>query len=174
MKKILLLMLMTVSAFALCACKQDGNSSTDTKEVENTMNLVSEESVKDFVIEYKTITHDIGTPTERNITELLEKVKPYLNDEWYEMNEKDKRVNFPRTFANASDNAVNLNDVVINELKENPEEEGYELNYTLLLTIGEEDVEKGGEMKIIEGGSKGFTIIYDWEKQITVDGYHFR
>lgn len=165
-------MLLAVSIFVLSACQQ--NEDSNVADDEKMGKEVTKEDVRDFLIEYKSITHDLGSPAEKDVSEVLEAVKPYLNDEWYEMNERDKRVNFPRNYANASGNDVKLNDVVIDNLEENANDEGYEVKYTLLLTVGKEDVEKEGDMKILQGDPKGFVITYDWEKQITVDGYQFR
>ncbi|RHW38192.1 hypothetical protein D1B33_04705 [Lysinibacillus yapensis] len=159
MKKIMHVILMVISVVILSACQKDE---------------VSEEDVKAFVTEYKSITHDIPVPEEAFDFDVLEKVKPYLNDEWFKMNERDKRVYFPRSYVSVSGNAVSLNDVLIDNLEENPDGEGYAVKYTLLLTVGDEEVKKEGDMKIIEGKPKGFIITYDWEKQITVNRYHFR
>ena len=160
MNKKIIMMLSFISILILSACQEKDE--------------VTEAEVKAFVMEYKSITHDIGAQEEQDVAELLEKVKPYLNDEWYEMNVVDKRVNFPRNYANVSGNSVTLNDVLIDSLEENPDGEGYAVQYTLLMTIGEEEVEKEGDMKVVEGEEKDFIITYDWEKQITVDSYHFR
>ena len=60
-------------------------------------------------------------------------------------------------------------------LEKNNKGEGYKVKYTLLLSIGEhEGVEKNGDMIIIEGGDKGFTIAYDWETMIIIDKFQFR
>ena len=164
-------MLIAVSIFVLSACQQ--NEASDVAGDEKTGREFTKEDVKAFLMEYKSITHDLGSPAEKDVSEVLEAVKPYLNDEWYRINERDKRVNFPRNYANASGNDLKLNDVVINSLEENADE-GYEVKYTLLLTVGKKDVEKEGDMKILQGDLKDFIITYDWEKQITVGGYQFR
>lgn len=160
MKKIMWFLLLVLSVVTLSACQNDEDNVT--------------EEVKEFVMEYKSLTHNVDSQVEKDISEVLEAVKPYLSDEWYEMNEKDKRVNFPESYAHVSGNDIILNDVVINELKENEDGEGYAVEYTLLLTVGFEKVEKQGEMKIIKGDGKGFIITYDWEKEISVDGYRFK
>ncbi len=160
MKRLILLMLTAISILSLSACQENEK--------------VNEEDVKAFLKEYKSITHNADG--EKDILITLEEVKPYLNDEWYKLNERDRRVNFPNTYAHASTNKVQLNDVRIESLDENTDEEGYKVKYTLLLTIGEnnEEVDKGGNMVIIKGGPKGFTITYDWESLIIFDKFQFR
>ncbi len=158
MKKIMWFLLLVLSIVTLSACQKGEDNVT--------------EEVKEFVLEYKSFTHNVDSQAEKDVSEVLEAVKPYLSDEWYEMNEKDKRVNFPESYAQISGNDIKLTDVVINELKEN--DEGYAVEYTLLLTVGLEKVEKQGDMKIIKDDEKGFIITYDWEKEISVDGYRFK
>ncbi len=165
MRKILLL-LFSILIFALSACQE-----SDEAEVKKE---VSETEVKDFIMEYKMITHNVPVPEEAYEVNVLEKVKPYLNDDWYERNEKDKRVMFPRTYVSVSGLGMTLNDVTIDRLEDNPDGEGYAIAYTLNLTIGEEVVEKKGDMKIIKGEPNGFVITYDWEKEIIRNGVRFK
>lgn len=148
----------------------DSRSNTQTAGVTG----VKEADVKAFIMEYKSITHNVKVGEKDNAMALTE-VKPYLNDEWYKVNERDKRVNFPFNYAHTSQNDIVLNDVQIKSLEKNDKGEGYKVKYTLLLSIGEhEGVEKNGDMIIIEGGDKGFTITYDWETMIIFDKFHFR
>lgn len=69
---------------------------------------------------------------------------------------------------------MTLNDVTIDRLEDNSDGEGYVVAYTLNLTIGEEVVEKKGDMKIIEDEPNGFVITYDWEKEIIRNGVRFK
>ena len=97
-----------------------------------------------------------------------------MNDEWYERNEKDKRVMYPRTYVSVSGLGMTLNDVTIDRLEDNADGEGYAVAYTLHLTIGEDEVEKPGDMKLIEGGLNEFVITYDWEKELIRKGVRFK
>lgn len=161
MKKWLLLILAVISVFGLGACQQ--------QQVD-----VKEDDVKAFITEYKSITHNVNVGEKDNAI-ILEEVKPYLSDEWYKVNERDRRVNAPFNYAEDSKNNIGLKNVKIESLEKNDEGEGYKVKYTLLLSIGEdkEEVEKPGDMVIIQSGDKGFTIMYDWETRITFDKVPF-
>lgn len=160
MKRWVILILAAISIFGLVACQQNEE--------------VTEDAVKAFVTEYKGVTHNVNVGEKDNAIALKE-VKSYLNDEWYKVSERDKRVNAPFNYAEDSKNNVVLKDVKIESLEKNDEGEGYKVKYILSLSIGEdkEEVEKPGEMIIIQGGDKGFTITYDWETRITIDKIQF-
>ncbi|TKI67814.1 hypothetical protein FC756_12265 [Lysinibacillus mangiferihumi] len=84
MKRITLLVLTAISIFVLSAC-QDNEK-------------VKEEDVLSFLKEYKGITHNVDNSVDVTLTTL----KPYLNDEWYKINERDRRTRSAETSQNAS------------------------------------------------------------------------
>ncbi|AWE06447.1 hypothetical protein DCE79_03185 [Lysinibacillus sp. 2017] len=158
MKKLTLLLLMVISVIGLSACQKDKS--------------VSEDDIKAFLKEYKTIIYTADSQNPTDYSKLLEDVKPYVNEEVYEKHVKNGIFNFPNHFATENQTDVKLNDVKIDTIKE--KDNNFEIAYTMFVTIGKRNVEKTGKMTIFNEEDNKFIVTYDWENPVTVDNKKFK
>ena len=148
---------MILSVVGLSACQKEKS--------------VAEEDVKAFVKEYKAIIYTINSQNPTDNSKLLEDVKPYVKEEVYEKSKKNGVFTFPNHFAAENQIDVKLNDVKIDTMKE--KDNNFEIKYTLLMTIGDNHVEKTGEMTILNKEDDKLIVTYDWEKPVTVGNKKF-
>lgn len=158
MKKLTLLLLVFISVVGLSASQKEKS--------------VSGEDVKAFVKEYKAIIYTIDSQNPTDNSKLLEDVKPYVNEEVYEKSKKNGVFTFPNHFATENQTDVKLNDVKIDTIKE--KNNNFDIKYTLFVTIGDYNVEKTGEMTILNKETDKLIVTYDWENPVTVDNKKFK
>ncbi|TDY05638.1 UNVERIFIED_CONTAM: hypothetical protein BJ099_106122 [Lysinibacillus xylanilyticus] len=149
---------MIISVVGLSACQKEER--------------VSGEEVKAFIKEYKAIIYTIDPQNPKDNSKLLEVVKPYVNEEVYEKSKKNGVFTFPNHFATENQTDVKLNDVKIDTIKE--KDNNFEIKYTLFVTIGDYNVEKTGEMTILNKENDKLIVTYDWENPVTVENKKFK
>lgn len=158
MKRLMFLFLMIMSVISLGGCQEE---------------TVNEQDLKSFITEYKKIIYTADAQNSEKNTTLLKEVEPYMSKEIFEKNKINGVFDFPQRFAKENQKNIKLHDVIIDSIQEAPEDNSYKINYTLLVMIGDEQIEKAGEMTIQAEDGHKFLIIYDWESPVTVDNKKF-
>ncbi|MEN2766259.1 hypothetical protein [Ornithinibacillus xuwenensis] len=129
-------------------------------------NVFNEDSIKEFVMEYKTDQYTVKNPSNPpTAVEIGERVKPYLSEEEYNSFMTNRYFNIITVVAKNTRKSIEVQDVVLEKVEEN-EDGSIDYNYTLQLKYYdnhfEDIIEKEGQMTIQHNGQ--YIITRDWEK----------